>query len=437
MSADLAQNPSFFPGIMSDGRVEFRTYSHMSSAEWLISNATLVGAGETQTTAGLHFASGRIAARLAADSDTPELLNLNLHGLAVYPGLVNAHDSLLATYEPFAGDGQPYLNWLAYDNQLKASPLFKERMLVPVGDLYRLGAFRNLLSGVTTVADHIPHFVREPFQDDPTLPVRLLADFGISHSICSYSLDWGDGPRAEYERAAAAGLPYITHIAEGTDPESKNSLRRLDRDGALGEHTVLVHGVGLSESDLDLIAGRGASLVWCPVMNEALYGATLPIGAALEREIPVSLGSDAAMLGSPNLLADLRRAGQLLSEAGYASEQALAMATTNPAAALRLPEGSGTLDAGAPGDCVVLRGKYPTDPHRSLLEAELAEVFLVVRDGVPVYGDEQLEPIFTELGLIFDRVSIGGSRKIVVGQMKKLLESIRATVGRSGFPFLS
>ena len=423
---------------MSNGALEFRILTHMSSAEWLISNATLVSAGETRTTAGLHFASGRIASQIAAGDDTPELVNLNLHGLAVYPGLVNAHASLLATYEPFAGAGAPsYLNWLAYDNQLKASALFKERMLVPVGDLYRLGAFRNLISGVTTVADHIPHFVRAPFQDDPTLPVRLLGDFGISHSICSYSLDWGDGPRAEYERAASAGLPYITHIAEGTDPESRNSLSRLDRDGALGEHSVLVHGIGLSESDLDLIAERGASLVWCPVMNETLYDKTLPIGAALERDIPVSLGSDAAMLGSPNLLAELRRAGELLNAAGRSGAEALAMATTRAATALRLPEGTGTLDAGAPGDCVVLRGKYASDPQRSLLEAELAEVYLVVRDGVPVYGEEQLEPIFTELGLIFDRVTIGGSRKIVVGQMKKLLESIRATVGRSGFPFLS
>lgn len=409
----------------------------MSSAEWLISNATLVSASETRRTAGLHFASGRIVSQLAASDDTPELVNLNLHGLAVYPGLVNAHDSLLATYEPFVGDGHPYLNWLAHDNQLKASDLFKERMLVPVGDLYRLGAFRNLISGVTTVADHIPHFVRAPFQDDPTLPVRLLSDFGISHSICSYSLDWGDGPRVEYERAVEAGRPYITHIAEGTDPESQNSLQRLDRDGALGEHSVLVHGFGLSEKDLDLIAERGASLVWCPVMNETLYHQTLPIGAALERDIPVSLGSDAAMLGSPNLLADLRRAGELLHAAGRSPDGALAMATTNAATALRLPEGTGTLEAGAPGDCVVLRGKYASDPQRSLLEAELSEVYLVVRDGVPVYGEEQLEPIFTELGLIFDRVTIGGSRKIVVGQMKKLLESIRATVGRSGFPFLS
>ncbi|MEQ9365415.1 MAG: hydrolase, partial [Leptospirales bacterium] len=168
----------------------------MNPQDWQITNATLATGDAIENTAGLHIVDGKIQAILGGGEEIPELLNLNLHGLSVFPGWINSHDSLLATYEAFRGEGAPYLNWLAFDNQLKASPLFKERMLVGVEDLYRLGAVRNLVAGVTTVADHIPHFVRRPFQD-ASLPVRLLPDFGISHSICSYSLEWGDGPRAE------------------------------------------------------------------------------------------------------------------------------------------------------------------------------------------------------------------------------------------------
>lgn len=401
----------------------------MNSQEWQITNATLATGAAIETTSGLHIADGKIQTMLGSGEDVPELLNLNLHGLCVYPGWINAHDSLLATYEAFQGEGAPYMNWLAFDNQLKGSPLFKERMLVAVEDLYRLGAVRNLVAGVTTVADHIPHFVREPFQNSD-LPVRLLPDFGISHSICSYSLDWGDGARAEYEKAAAANLPYITHIAEGFDPESKTSLRRLDREGALGEHSVLVHGLSLSPDDLDLIAERGASLVWCPVSNQAIYEAQPPIAEALKREINVCLGSDAAMYGSPNLLADLRMAGDILGQAGLGPELALDMVTANPARALRL-QSTGVLAAGRSADFVVLKGKYPRDPHRSLTHADLSEIYLVVRDGLPLYGEEIFEKIFSEMGLLFDRVSVGGGRKIIAHGTKKLLESIRAAVGRS------
>lgn len=401
----------------------------MNPQDWQITNATLADAGAIQSTAGLHIVDGRIQAILSGGEDIPDLLNLNLHGMCVFPGLTNSHDSLLATYESFVGDDAPYLNWLAYDNQLKSSHLFKERMLVNVEDLYRLGAIRNLVSGVTTVVDHIPHFVRQPFQES-SLPVKLLPDFGISHSICSYSLDWGDGPRAEYEKAAAANLPYITHIAEGFDPESKTSLRRLEKEGALGEHSVLVHGLSLSLEDLDLIAKRQASVVWCPVSNQTIYEATLPVAEALKREINVCLGSDAAMSGSPNLLADLHLAGDVLAEAGYGLETALAMATENAARALRLKQ-TGKLSAGMTADFVVLKGKYPRDPYRSLVEAELSEIYLVVRDGEPLYGEELFEQIFSEMGLLFDRISIGGSRKIVTAGTKKLVESIRGTVGRS------
>lgn len=413
---------------MSLGAIQFRNIMEMNSKAWQITNATLANADAIQTTSGLYVVDGKIQTVLGSGEDVPDLLTLNLHGLQVFPGLINAHDSLLATYEAFLPEDKPCLNWLAYDNQLKTSRLFQERMLAGVEDLYRLGATRNLVSGVTVVLDHIPHFVRQPFQNSH-LPVRLVPDFGISHSICSYSLDWGDGPRIEYERAAAADLPYITHIAEGFDPESKNSLKRLDKEGALGAHTVLVHGLSLSESDLDLIAKREASIVWCPVTNLAIYGQTLPVAAALERNINVCLGSDAAMFGSPNILADIQMAGRTLAEAGYGLNTTLGMVTKTAARVLRLKD-QGTLAAGATADFMVLKGKYPRDPFRSLVEAELSEIYLVVRDGEPLYGEELFERIFTELGLLFDRVPVGGSRKIITAGTKKLLDTVRSAVGR-------
>ncbi|MBX7059260.1 MAG: amidohydrolase family protein [Leptospirales bacterium] len=409
----------------------------MSRIRWQITNATLVEADSSRRASGLLLSGGKIERELAPAESEDNLLTLNLHGLFVFPGWINGHDSLIASYLPFKGERAPYLNWLAWDTELKSSALFKERMFLEVSDLYRLGAYRNLISGATTVVDHIPEFVRGPFVGK--LPVELLADYGISHSICSYDLRWGDGPRREYERAEKLDLAYITHIAEGFDPESRQSLARLDEMGALGERSVLVHGLALSESDLDRIAERKASLVWCPAANLHIYGKTAPVERALQRGINVVLGSDAAMYGSQNLLQDVHAAsGYFQSQLGQDLDpaQLLAMVTVNAARAFRLKD-RGQLRSGARADLVVLRGKRPQDALASFVTAELDEIYLVIRNGQPVYGEETLEKAFTEHGLTFDRITVRGSRKLIQRGFREAIEKANKTLGRRvNFSFL-
>ena len=158
-------------------------------------------------------------------------------------------------------------------------------------------------AGLPPLLTIAPRHVYQPFIER-VLP-RLLKDFGISHSLSSYSLEWGRGVRQEYEYAVSNDLPYIIQIAEGFDEESHSSLVKLDEMGALGEHTVLVHGLSLSLHDLDRIAKVGAHLVWCPVSNYHLYQNTAPIKESLERDISICLGSNGAMYGSTNLLHDI------------------------------------------------------------------------------------------------------------------------------------
>ena len=82
------------------------------------------------------------------------------------PGLIDCHDHLLGTYLPRVGDRKPYLNWLVWDNDLKASPIYAEMQQIESADLYLLGEYRHLISGVTSVQDHIPHFVQDMFKKD-------------------------------------------------------------------------------------------------------------------------------------------------------------------------------------------------------------------------------------------------------------------------------
>ncbi|MCB1307852.1 MAG: amidohydrolase family protein [Leptospiraceae bacterium] len=407
--------------------------------EWQISNATLVEAGAVRKTAGLHISDGTIIDELEAGEELADLLNVNLHGMPVFPGWINGHDSLLASFHVFKGQQHPYRNWLAWDNELKSSDLFKRRMLLDTRDLYLLGAYRNLLSGVTLAVDHIPHFVRDPFVSE--LPISILPDFGISHSICSYSLDWGEGPRREYERAAGNDLPYITHIAEGFDSESIHSLRQLDAQGGLGEYTVLVHGLALSEHDLDRIAEAQASVVWCPASNQYIYGRTTPIAAMLQRGINVCLGSDAAMYGSESLLTDIRAACAFLNEQNVTesvTDTVLAMITENARRAFRLSENRHSLRAGSIADLTVVRPpESPVDTDTILNQIGWKDIYLVVRNGIPVFGDVELEKLFTTMGVSVERIFVEGTERIVATGLRGLLERVNDALGENaGFSFL-
>ena len=115
------------------------------------------------------------------------------------------------------------------------------------------------MSGVTTVSDHIPHFVAEPYYD--LLPVKAIREYTLAHSVNSFALTWGDEIEREYKKAEELDIPFITHIAEGFDSETVQDVKTLERKGGLGDHSVLIHGIAFSESDMDLIKKKGASVV--------------------------------------------------------------------------------------------------------------------------------------------------------------------------------
>ena len=101
-------------------------------------------------------------------------ISIEIENAVLSPGLINSHDHLLGTYYPKVGNG-PYENWLPWDNDLKSAPVYEERQQIENKDLYLLGGYRNLISGVTHVSDHIPHFVQEPFLDIvPTKTITQL-----------------------------------------------------------------------------------------------------------------------------------------------------------------------------------------------------------------------------------------------------------------------
>jgi cytosine/adenosine deaminase-related metal-dependent hydrolase len=233
-------------------------------------------------------------------------------------------------------------------------------------------------------------------------------------------------------------VPFITHIAEGFDPETVRDLKTLDGKGGLGEHSVLVHGIAFTEEDIRLIKKKGASVVWCGDSNVFMFNRTANVGKMLEEGVNLCIGTDSPMSGGLNLLYEMKfdrdyfrkTYGRPLSD-----EQLVRMVTVNPAKAFRLKK-FGQIKPGFVADIAVFADRGKT-PYESVVSAELRDVMLVVIDGKPAYGNAEYSWLFDSLKVKYQRVVIDGSEKVIRGDLVGLMKRISRAVGfKKELPFL-
>ncbi len=277
-------------------------------------------------------------------------VDLDLDGLQVLPGLVNAHDHLQFALFPRLGSG-PYANaadWARDIYHPERDPV-RQHLLVPKHLRLIWGGLRNLAAGVTTVSHHDSY--HPVFDED--FPVRVIKEYGWAHSLA-----FTEDVRARFD-ATPPGAPFVIHLGEGTDASATEEISQLHDLGALDCRTVLVHAVGLTNEGWDLVRATGASVIWCPRSNLFTLGRTLSM-AALEG-IPVALGTDSSLTAEGDLLDELDHIGEI----GRSKT-----CPTSAARILRLPPHPDDWIAvsrfGAPPELVVVGG------HIHLIGPELA-----------------------------------------------------------------
>jgi hypothetical protein len=323
--------------------------------------------------------------------------------------------------------------WLADYEQ---SPVVEERGRNKARDIYALGAYRNLIAGTTTVADHYKRLAEPSFYAQ--YPVHVLHEYGRTWTIREATA-WGDDIQTEYRRALQSGQPYIVHIAEGCGDQVADEMDLLRMRGAIGRNTLLIHGIALRPQDIALVAAQGSSVCWCPASNLFLYNRTADVASLARAGANVALGTDSAMTGSCNLLAELRAARNAYrAQTGMdpSPRWLVEMVTTRAAYALVLGARRGRIAAGYEADLVVVpdRGK---DPYTTLIETRPSDIALVVRGGIPMFGDQMFYDLFAQLTPTFTPISVAGKPKLIAGDLPGLLHRLSGNVGRSvDFPFL-
>lgn len=369
-----------------------------------------------------HITHVSKSARKAQDA-----MQIDVSGMLIFPGLINCHDHLLGTYVPRVGDRRPYMNWLEWDNDLKSAPQYAERQQIESSDLYQLGGFRHLLCGITRVQDHIPHFVRELFAKN--MPIRIISDFAMAHSVTSYALKWGDGIEIEHAKAVEKKIPFITHCSEGFDEETLKSVSTLQSKNALSRQTVLVHGIAFSDKDIELLAENKCNVVWCPVSNLYMFEQTARVKELMDAGVNVCLGTDSPMSGSFSIFEEFRAAREFYRFAyGREIDDRLLvdMLTVNAARAMCLSD-AGEIAEGKMADLLLIDGNT-SNPWASLTHADYSDIMLVIADGVPKYGDVAFAPVFDAMKIPYQNLLVKGSRKIIAGDVLGLLGRVRSAV---------
>jgi cytosine/adenosine deaminase-related metal-dependent hydrolase len=351
------------------------------------------------SSAPLPIRAGRISS-----SVPPWAYRVDLRDHLIFPGLINAHEHLHVNAIPRMAVGTPFPNSYAWIEAFQAhfeQPAVIAALRAPKALRLRHGALKNLLAGTTCVAHHDPW---HPELDAPDFPVALLRDYGWS-----YALGWpGYGPPVERSFAdTPRDRPWLIHLAEGSDAIAERELEQLDQRGCLASNSVLIHGVGLREQDVDRVIASGASVVWCPASNRALLGRTLD-PRRLCGTGRLALGSDSRLSGARDLLEEMH---QVVARGELGSRQLLGLATTNAARILRLPL-RGSLAMGAPADLVIVEDRGG-DMVCSLVGIHRSQIRAVVRGGIPQIADPDFAEWFEAADVETVPVMLDGKPKLL------------------------
>jgi len=295
---------------------------------------------------------GRI---LPFDAKPEPSTEIDLSGYLLLPGLINAHDHLEFNLFPRLGNGPwPNASAWAADIYRPERPPIREHLLVPKVDRLIWGGIKNLLSGVTTVAQHNPY---DADVFTARFPVRVIRKFGWAHSLA-----FTTGVKSCAERTPRE-WPFVIHAAEGTDDAARNEIHRLKEAGLLEKRTVLVHAVGAGAAELEMIRESGASIIWCPSSNRFTLGWTLAPDV-VRSGLPIALGTDSALTAGGDIIDEMRGAG-------LAAEEIYPLVTTQAASVLRLRAGEGTIREHGVADLIAVRHTGQT-PAQSILNAQPA-----------------------------------------------------------------
>jgi 5-methylthioadenosine/S-adenosylhomocysteine deaminase len=204
---------------------------------------------------------------------------------------------------------------------------------------------------------------------------------------------------------------FLLHLSEGVDAKAREHFLALNfapNEWAITPQLAGIHCAALTPEDFTVFGQLGGAMVWSPLSNLLLYGATANIAAAIAAGVRIGIGSDWSPTGSKNLLGEIKVAWLVAQQiGGIARHDIIAMATRTAAKILGWGSVLGTIEPGKRGDLIVVDGTSE-DPYDQLIRAKETDLTLVVINGVPRFGRPTL---MSALGAVGEALTIHGQKR--------------------------
>jgi hypothetical protein len=370
---------------------------------------------------------------LPLSSPSAQEVVIDFSDCIAYPPLINSHDHLIGNWYPRAQANNPYDTVDKWVDEMRFTPPFLERNKIWKGNgkfnltepraqlIVQMGAYKNLFSGVQVVQDHISYQPEEYYDN---FPIQVLKEYKQCHSMSMGNWWGGKSPQAEYADTKGE-LPFIIHLAEGTNTRAHRCFAEFKRAGLLQPNVMLIHGIALSDAEIAECAAAGTTICWCPGSNIFLIGQTLDLPACLKHGVNVVIGTDSTMSGSINLLEEMKYGASLFPQ--VAANTIFQMVTANAQKALRLPANKGRLQDPA-ADLLIFNQKN-SDPYQNLLDCDLHDIRFFMSRGVPLLGDADILQHFQIDRKDYSFYQDQGKKKFVLGHPQKMNQEVEEILG--------
>ncbi|MCD7836636.1 MAG: amidohydrolase family protein [Lachnospiraceae bacterium] len=297
-----------------------------------------------------------VARRLYPDARFEEWENM-----VMIPGTVNAHNHCFQSLLRGLSCDKPFLQW-------RDEALYKFSPAMTGEDIYNgaLFAFSEMMKyGVTTVCDFF--YLHNFGVESDEMVIKAAKDTGIRLVLARTMYDWGGAPAGYVESVNMAsgntialhdkyendemvsvipaphslhaatiemlqeghslakkfGCKYHIHVAE--EPFEVEQVKKefggltpievMDKYGLIDESIVIIHGVWLKESEIELLGSKGGNLVYCPSSNMFLADGVTDLPMMMRSGVRIGLGSDGACSNNRISIFEEMRMAALLQKA--------------------------------------------------------------------------------------------------------------------------
>jgi len=394
----------------------------MDEVRLATADVVVASSGHTIANGAIAWQGDRIVAVGSAEElrDTYPSAESTAHdGHIILPGFVNAHTHLCLSHlegrAPYDGDFAAWLQtvlhalleWTDEDHTASLNEGLRQSLLAGTGaagdilnDWSALPAYQGLPLGgavflqVTgfnpVISDVWMHNIQQTFNgvlsEAPASAFKLGISPHAPYSTCAKLY------RECQEFADEHDVLLTTHLAEtreeeqflregtgvyrrmlrerGTwvprwQPPGMTPVEYLESEGVLSDRCLYAHVNYPSESDLELLAERQITAVYCPRSHAFFHHAAHKMDRMMELGIRVALGTDSlASNDSLGMLEEVKLVRRRFPD--VSAEAIFDAGTISGAQGLRVTDDYGTLKPGKKATFLVADVAAPPDPHNAL-----------------------------------------------------------------------